>query len=43
MPCTTTLLLDIEKKLDKVIEMLQGNNGFGKDILANVIGNLITR
>ena len=37
---------DIEAKLDRILEKLDSMNGakaFGTDILANVIGNVITR
>ena len=37
---------DIEAKLDMILEKLDSMNGvraFGTDILANVIGNVITR
>lgn len=41
-----TRLCDIEQKLDRIIDTLERMNGaraFGSDILANVIGNVITR
>ena len=44
--CTTTRLCEIEDKLDRILEKLDSMNGvraFGTDILANVIGNVITR
>lgn len=37
---------DIEEKLDRIISMLEkmtGLRGFGNDLLANLVGNIITR
>jgi hypothetical protein len=42
----TTRLCEIERKIDELtvlIERLGGLRGFGTDILANVIGNIVTR
>ena len=41
-----TRLCDMERKLDLILQKLDLMNGakqFGSDILANVIGNVITR
>ena len=45
MPCTIMRRLDvIEDKLDVIIGILRSRSGgIGKDILANVIGNIITK
>ena len=44
--CMMTRLCDVERKLDLILAKLDSLNGiksFGNDILANVIGNVITR
>lgn len=44
--CTTTLLCEIERKIDTLIQMvgkLDGLRGFGSNVLANVVGDLIIR
>ena len=42
--CTTTQLCDLDKKLDKIISMIEkldGLKGFGSNVLANVVGDII--
>ena len=44
--CMIIRLCEVEEKLDLILEKLDSMNGvkaFGTDILANVIGNVITR
>lgn len=44
--CMIIRLCEIEDKLDRILEKLDSMNGaraFGTDVLANVIGNVITR
>ena len=44
--CTTTPLCEIERKIDTLIQMvgkLDGLRGFGSNVLANVVGDLIIR
>lgn len=42
--CTTIQLCDLDKKLDKIISMIEkldGLKGFGSNVLANVVGDII--
>ena len=42
--CTTIQLCNLDKKLNKIISMIEkpdGLKGFGSNVLANVVGDII--